>query len=338
MARVSPGPNFDHLLRMTDGTGLFEHALHDQPRPEHGYCVDDAARALVVVCRAPDAGRRVQLVGRQYLAFTLAAIGPGGSVHNRMDADGRWIDAPELGDCWGRALWGLGTAVARAPTASMRAEALLGFRAAARRRSPHRHASAFAAIGAAEVLLRRPEEVSARDLLTDCVVAIGPNGAETGWPWPEARLRYGNGSIVEALLLAGRALPDPVAQQRGLHLLDFLLQVETRGDALSVTPVGGRGPGDPVPAFDQQPIEVAALADAGARAFDLTGDDRWRKLVGSCWAWFLGDNDSGTPMYDPATGGGYDGLRPEGRNLNQGAESTLAALSTGQHAARLGLF
>lgn len=338
MAGVSAGPNFGHLHRMTDATGLFEHARHDRPRPEHGYCVDDAARALVVVCRARNADRRMQLLGRQYLTFTQAAIDPRGAVHNRMGSDGRWIDEPEVGDCWGRALWGLGTAAAHAPTASMRAEALLAFRAAARQRSPHRMASAFAAIGAGEVLLYRPDDGAARDLLADCIGAIGPNGAETGWPWPEPRLRYGNGSIVEALLLAGQALGDSDAAQRGLELLNFLLDIETRDQRLSVTPVGGRGPGDPVPAFDQQPIEVAALADASARAFDLTGDDRWRNAVSMCWAWFLGENDSGAEMYDPETGGGYDGLLPEGRNLNQGAESTLAALSTGLHAVRLELF
>ena len=338
MARVSPGPNFEHLHRLTDATGLFEHALHDRPRPEHGYCVDDAARALVVVCRAADSGRRLQLLGRQYLDFTLAAISSRGAVHNRMNSGGRWTDEPDVGDCWGRALWGLGTAAVHAPTASMRAEALLGFRAAARKRSPHRMASAFATIGAAEVLLRRPEEAPARDLLADCISALGPDGTAADWPWPEPRLRYGNGSLVEALLLAGQVLPDPDVGRRGLHLLEFLLGIETRGGRLSVTPVGGRGPGDPVPAFDQQPIEVSALADAAARAFDLTGDDRWRDAVGTCWAWFLGENDSGVEMYDPATGGGYDGLRLDGRNLNQGAESTLAALSTGLHAVRLGLF
>jgi hypothetical protein len=104
-----------------------------------------------------------------------------------------------------------------------------------------------------------------------------------------------------------------------------------------VTPVGGAAPGDTGPAFDQQPIEVASLADACARAAQVDGDTRWLAGVSAMANWFLGDNDGHAAMCDPATGGGYDGLEPHGANLNQGAESTLAYLSTMQHAQRLAL-
>ena len=110
--------------------------------------------------------------------------------------------------------------------------------------------------------------------------------------------------------------------------------------------MAGRGPGDPRPAFDQQPIEVAALADACVRAARLTGGDRWPTgdpledidphafLTGveRAVAWFLGENDGHATMWDVDSGGGYDGLRANGPNLNQGAESTLALISTFQHA------
>jgi hypothetical protein len=185
------------------------------------------------------------------------------------------------------------------------------------------------------LLLAVPGEVCAETLLRDAVATIGPPRTNPGWPWPEDRLTYGNASIAEALLLAGATLPDHRAREHGLLLLEFLLTVQTRSGHLSVTPVGGRGRADTGPAFDQQPIEVAALADACARAYELTGDVRWRDAVQSCWAWFLGDNDSRTPMFDPSTGAGYDGLEADGHNLNQGAESTLAALSTAQRARRL---
>ena len=82
--------------------------------------------------------------------------------------------------------------------------------------------------------------------------------------------------------------------------------------------------GDARPGFDQQPIEVSALADAAARAWALTGDLGWVACVEACVAWFAGDNDTGVELYDPVTGGGYDGLEWAGRNANQGAESTLA--------------
>ncbi|MGH3284880.1 MAG: glycosyltransferase [Streptosporangiaceae bacterium] len=331
-----PLPVFDHLERLTDDRGLFEHARRTVPRREHGYCVDDAARGLVVVCREPEPGPACRRLARCYLAFVLDALDPAGACHNRMAADGQWRDDAAVGDWWGRALWGLGVAAASAQTPGMRARALTGFRLAAQCRSPHVRPMAFAALGAAELLSRRPDELAARRLLTDTLATIGePADDDSRWPWPEERLSYGNASIAEALIVAGDALPDGPALDRGLSLLEFLLRTETRDGHLSVTPVGGRGRDDTGPGYDQQPIEVAALADACASASRVTHQSSWLTGVDLAWGWFLGDNDSATPMFDPRTGGGYDGLERGGRNLNQGAESTLAMLSTAQQARRV---
>jgi hypothetical protein len=121
----------------------------------------------------------------------------------------------------------------------------------------------------------------------------------------------------------------------GLDLLGWLLDIETRGDHLSLTPVGGWAPTEARPGFDQQPIEAAAIADACARALGVTQDSRWSAGVDRAVGWFLGNNDSGVPMYDPETGGGFDGLSATGRNANQGAESTLALISTLQQSRKL---
>jgi len=327
-----------HLSRLTDSRGLFEHALLDVPRPEHGYCVDDVARALIVVCRAEIADTEVLDLCRLYLNFTLSAIQPDGWCHNRMDAAGRWTDTPGTGDWWGRALWALGVAAVHAPTALLRRQALQGFRLAARARSVDLRAMTFAALGAGELLLHDPQQGAARALLQDVrplLVRAGSVTDDPDWRWIESRLRYGNGSVVEAVLLIGAAMPDNAAATRGLELLDFLVGIEVTAGRYSVTPVGGRGPNDVGPAFDQQPIEVAALADACARAWEITGDPRWRDEVARAWAWFEGHNDGDVLMFDPMTGAGYDGLHSDRRNLNQGAESTLAMLSTAQHAHRL---
>jgi hypothetical protein len=330
-------PVFDHLERLTDDRGLFEHARHAVPRREHGYCVDDVARGLVVVCREPHPGPAARRLARSYLAFVLDALDPTGACHNRMTVDGQWSDEAAAGDWWGRALWGLGVAATSAQSAGMRARALGGFRIAAQCRSGHLRSMAFAALGAAELLSRRPDEMAARELLTDTLALIGrPKVDDPGWPWPEERLGYANASIAEALIVAGDALPDESALNRGLGLLEFLLRTETRDGHLSVTPAGGRGRDDAGPGYDQQPIEVSALADACASAFRITGQASWRTGVSLAWEWFGGNNDSATPMFDPRTGGGYDGLERGGRNLNQGAESTLAMLSTAQQARRLG--
>jgi hypothetical protein len=103
-------PLFDHLERLTDDRGLFEHARHAVPRPEHGYCVDDVGRGLVVVCHQPEPGPSVRRLARCYLAFVLDALDPTGACHNRMATGGQWRDEAAVGDWWGRALWGLGVA------------------------------------------------------------------------------------------------------------------------------------------------------------------------------------------------------------------------------------
>jgi hypothetical protein len=328
-------PVFAHLIRLSDERGVFEHARHDVPRREHGYCVDDVARALVVVCREPRPDAILRQLARRYLSFVLEALDAGGTCRNRLAVDGRWTDEPALGDWWGRAVWGLGVAAASAGTPGMRARALAGFRIAAQQRSPHIRAMAFAALGAAEVLRQRPDEDAASALARDAIAVIGAPRDDAAWPWPEDRLSYANASIAEALIVAGEALTDSVVVEGGLQLLEFLLGLETRGGHLSVTPAGGRGSDDGEAGYDQQPIEVAAIADACASAYRATLNPRWLSGITLAWAWFLGDNDSATPMFVADTGAGFDGLEAGGRNSNQGAESTLAMLSTAQHARRL---
>jgi hypothetical protein len=137
------------------------------------------------------------------------------------------------------------------------------------------------------------------------------------------------------LIAAGVLLDVPRWTEQGLRVLGWLLDTETRAGHLSVVPAGGWAPGEPRPGFDQQPIEVAALCDACARAHAVTGDRLWSDAVIRCAAWFDGDNDAQTPLWDPQTGGGFDGLEPFGRNENQGAESTLALLSTRQQTQQL---
>ena len=141
-----------------------------------------------------------------------------------------------------------------------------------------------------------------------------------------------DGTTRRRLIAAGAALRNDPALDHGLTMLSWLLELETSRGHLSVAGVGGRGPLDSGPMFDQQPIEVAAMADACWRAYTVTGDRSWWRGVTAAANWFTGDNDTGLPMYDDVSGGGFDGLQPEGVNLNQGAESTLALISTMQRA------
>jgi hypothetical protein len=326
---------FAHVARLTDDIGIFEHAEGSRPRRHMGYCLDDVARALVVVTRQPDQTPALMDLSARYLDFITSAQAPDGRCHNRLGFDRRWKDEPGVEDCWGRALWGLGTAAALAPDVAVRRRAADRFTRSARWRCRYRRTMAFAALGAAEILAATPDDPTARALLAAVPPVIGRPTGNAAWPWPESRLTYANAALPEALIAAGEHLGDARALDDGLYLLGWLLDVETRDDHLSVTAVGGWSLGEPRPGFDQQPIEVAALADGCARALRVTGDTRWAQAVERAVGWFLGENDAGTSLYDPATGGGCDGLHVAGRNANQGAESTLAMIATFQHARRL---
>jgi hypothetical protein len=333
---VTDGPNFAHLHRLADDVGVLEHAIGATPRRAHGYCLDDVARALVVLCREPDLGTGSADTGltrllERCLAFTVHAQDADGRFHNRLGYDRRWADRPGLGDWWGRALWGLGTAAARCPVPSIAATALRCFEAGARHRPPSVRSTAFAALGAAEVLHARPGHELGAALLADAAAMMVRPPPGAAWCWPEHRLHYANAVLPDVLIAAGDAAGDGDLLAAGLAQLDWLLTTETRDGHLSPTPVGGRGPDDPRPGFDQQPIEAAAIADACARAFVVTGARHWADGCRRATGWFLGDNDLGIPLRNAATGGGHDGLQDGRRNDNQGAESTLALISTLQH-------
>lgn len=328
---------FDHLARLTTDTGLYEHALGTTPRVEHGMCVDDVARALVVTARTPDPGVEVARMAATYLRFLRDARGAGGLMHNRRDAAGAWLDEPSTDDHWGRAIWAFGTAVAHSPDPLLAAGARRCAADAMRARSPHPRATAYAALGAVQLLRLTPDDIQARSMVVDAGKRLLPPLRNPSWPWPYGRLTYANAVLPEAMIAVGAARHDEKMTHDGLELLAWLVDQQMIDGHLSVVPAGGRSSGDARPGFDQQPIEVTALAEAGRTAYLATGDERWMRIVGRCLAWFEGDNDSRVPVRDEATGGGYDGLEPGSVNQNQGAESTLAWLATVQlaHAAEV---
>ncbi|MDO8361909.1 MAG: glycosyltransferase [Actinomycetota bacterium] len=334
---------FDHLERLSDARGLFEHAKGADRREEQGYCTDDNARLLVVASREADLPLADRL-GRLALAFIVESQAPDGSCRNRMDRDGRWTDQPSTEDCWGRSVWGLGAAAAGHTDPLVRAASLDAFDRGIAQRSRWSRAMAFAALGAADVVATHPEHQAARDLLIDALdVIVGEGRGGSGvprpmtpdWNWPEARLRYANAALAEAVIAAGAALDRPADLAQGLAMLAWLLDLQTSHGHLSLVGVEGRGPKNQGPQFDQQPIEAAAMAEACWRAHAATGDSSWLAGVDAAARWFEGDNDTGAAMYDRVGGGGYDGLERHGVNINQGAESTLALASTMQRSLQM---
>lgn len=322
-----PPPSLGHLARLTDGVGIVEHALLDEPRHDAGYCTDDAGRLLAVASTLP-ADRRAHRLATVALGFLAVAHDGGGSFRLRLRAPGAWTDDEPSDDATGRALQGLGTAAARAPWPEVARGALELFGVAAGFRSRHLRATAHAALGAVEVLRAAPDHDGARRLVEGAAeLLVRPTPGPT-WPWPEPRLTYANALVPEAALAVAIALGDRDGAGRALELLDWLVDEESRQRWFSFAPVGGRGPGDAKPGFDQQPVEAWAMAAACSRAWEATGEDRWAGAVGRAASWFLGSNDVGAVVCDPSTGAGFDGLEQRGVNGNQGAESTLAFVAT----------
>ena len=332
---TSPAPIFDHLQRLTDARGTATQARLSEPVRNDGYRTDDMARLLVIATREPDATGEVNRLARIAIQFLNDAQSFAGKCRNLMDRNGNWTDEPATEDTWGRCLWALGTAAAHSDVGLIRRLAIIQFDRSAKVRSTSPRAMAFAALGAAELLSVEPDHQAARALLTDFASGSAQAGSDAGWPWPESRLADANAVLPEAMIAAGAALGDAALQQRGLDLLAWLIGYETVDGHFSPTPECGRGSDDPRPGFDQQPNQISSIADACARAARTDTATIWPDSVRAAAAWFGGDNDAGLPMWDPLTGGGFDGLHAGSVDPNQGAESTLAVLSTLQQAQRL---
>jgi len=329
-----PRPNFSHLMSLSGPLGTHEHAEYARARVEHGFCTDDVARVLLVASREPQPCESLRSLALSSMDFLEGAQEDDGTFRNRRDGLGKWFGPSTSDDCWGRSLWALGTVIARCDDEELRQRAVALFERGAPVRSPWPRAVAFAVLGASEVIASERSCEGARELVEAAVVVLDRPDVGAEWTWPEPRLAYANAVLPEALLAMGSVLMDQRLTTAGLRQLQWLLARETNDGHLSVTPAGGSGDGERTNGFDQQPIEVAAMSDACLRAYDVSGDRTWLAGHELALRWFLGGNDKGTPMFDPWTGGGYDGLTATGPNLNQGAESTLALLSTLQNARR----
>jgi hypothetical protein len=315
----APLPVFDHLLHLSDRRGIFERALLAEPERSGGYTTEDMSRLLVVATRAPEPAGAVNGLAGLAVRFLNDAQSFAGTCRNRMDAKGNWLDQPTVQDWWGRCLWGLGTAAAHSSVGLVRRIAVIQFERAATVRSPFPRAMAYAALGAAEILSVEPDHAIARALLTAYADSVVDADDDAQWPWPEQELSDANAVVAEAMIAAGTTLERRELCARGLHLLTWLLDYDAAGERQ---------------AFDRQPVEVAALSDACARAAGVDPSPKWPAGVRAAVAWFEGANDAGRPMWDPATGGGFDGLTADGVNQNQGAAATLAVLSVLQNAQR----
>lgn len=332
-----PPLRLDHIVRMTDDTGIFQHATFNVPNFLEGYCVDDNARAFILCNMLEESGDQVTvgMLDRQtttYLAFMSAAFDAKlRRFRNFMNFGQEWMENAGSEDSHGRALWAVGCGAGRSRNEGHRRLSAHLFTPALdvveSFSSPR--AWAFTLLGIHEYLRHfRPDANlnRMRRLLTDRLITLWQNSATEIWPWFEPAATYDNARLCQALILSGQWIPDPKALAIGLEGLRWLASIQ-RTPAGHFRPIGSNGfyARDGARAdFDQQPVEAQAMVSACLEAFRATQDPVWSREAQRAFEWFLGRNDLNTPLYDSATGGCSDGLHADRVNENQGAESSLA--------------
>jgi glycosyltransferase involved in cell wall biosynthesis len=334
-----PAVKLDHLHRMTDHTGIVEHAVFVVPNYPEGYTTDDNARALIVAVLLEEFGSSAPAgafdLASRYLAFLWLAFDPTSKrFRNCLSYERQWQEPEGSEDSHGRALWGLGTVLGRSKDAGLRGAAgrlfELAVPAAVEFKSPR--ACAFALLGLQEYLDSFPGDraaLNAADALANRLLNSYRAVHSADWNWFENSLAYSNARLPQALIRAGMRSANEEMVTAGLEALDWLTTIQRCEIKGHFVPIGSHGfysKETEKARFDQQPIEACAAVSACLQAYRATGRSRWRKEAWTAFNWFLGDNDLQIALYDPTTGGCRDGLHPDRANENQGAESTLSFL------------
>jgi hypothetical protein len=330
-----PPLRLDHLRKMSDHTGIFQHAIYNVPNYHEGYCTDDNARAFIFTLllqewNGPD--EEIDRLASSYLAFLWYAFDANTSrFRNFMSHQREWMERAGSEDSHARALWAVGTALGRSHNEGHRNLCALlfqrGLPPVAGFSSPR--AWAFALIAIHEYLrsFSGDRAVSQmRDALAGQLVELFRANSSPDWQWFERSVTYDNAKLSHALILSGRWTGNAEMLEIGLSSLRWLLEGQT-ADGGHFAPVGCHGfwhEGGKPARFDQQPLEAHAAVSACLEAAGATGDPYWSRAARNCFEWFLGRNDLGQSLYDPSTGGCRDALLQDHLNQNQGAESSLA--------------
>jgi glycosyltransferase involved in cell wall biosynthesis len=333
-----PELKLDHLRVLTDDTGLLQHARFAVPRYAEGYCLDDNARALLLMAMIEESGaldhETVRHLAARYLAFVAYSFdAPALRFRNFMSYARCWAEDQGSEDSHGHAIWALGATIGRAidPGRSNLSGEL--FHAALPHlldfRSPR--AWAYGLLGIEEYLRAFAGESSVESVrreLVERLVELHRRTSTPDWPWFESSLTYSNARLAQALIISGRSMESEAVTHLGLESLTWLVKMQTSDDDY-FAPIGSNGffqRGGPKAEFDQQPIEATAMVSACLSALRATGNPVWAENACRAFDWFMGLNHLNQPLYDATTGGCRDGVHADRMNENQGAESTLSFL------------
>jgi plasmid stability protein len=311
---------FDYLHTLLGPLGVWQHANLRTPAPEHGYSIDDQARALIVATLAREqmpAALHRALCDR-CMRYIRSAFLPDGRVRNFRSAQGKWLEPVGSDDALGRTLWALYIWLKHHPSNhAVRNMVRRMERAMMEVHSPR--ALAFAAL-----------ETENTDLLRRTVdkLLIGYHHySDREWRWFEPVVTYENARLPQALFVAAYRLHHAEGIEVAHQALRWLIQQTFA--AGHHRPVGNHGwlvKGGAPAQWDQQPVDAGAMVEACTTAYLLSHEPFYREKAVLAYEWYLGKNDHRLQVYEPETGFCHDALTPHGLNLNGGAESILSYL------------
>ena len=326
--------SLSHINRLTDDTGIIQHANYGIPNLKEGYCLDDNARALLMVLmayRQMKDNRALELLPI-YLSYIHFMQNDDGTFRNFMSYNRNFLDKVGSEDSFGRTIWALGYLFNNAPNdAYYQTGKLVFFNASPNfEKLKSIRGIANTMIGISHYLKSNPFDDSMTERLRNLAQILIKHYEENespDWKWFESMLAYDNGILPLALLHSAEILNDDKIERTALESMDFLTKHTLNENYLSI--IGNekwyRKEGERS-VFAQQPIDAMAMVLMYHQAFQLTKDKEYINKLYTSYLWFLGENDLRMSLYDFETKGCCDGFESYGVNRNQGAESSLAYL------------
>ncbi|HVW98124.1 MAG TPA: glycosyltransferase [Mucilaginibacter sp.] len=331
---IMPKFSLMHVLRLTDDTGIVQHAKYGIPNLKEGYCLDDNARALIMALMAYQRSKSREAFELLpiYLSYIHYMQTDDGNFRNFLSFDRRYLDDVGSEDSFGRTIWALGYLIGCAAHNSYREFATEIFHKSFPHFKALKHLRGMAntVIGISHYLKVFPGDdgmMSELITLTQPLIDAYEKHQTEDWQWFEEKMTYDNAILPLALLHSCEITGNEKVRNVALSTMKFLDDLTLSKGYLS--PVGNDGwyhKGGSFPVFDQQAIETMAMVLMHFQAYTIFRKPRYIEKMFLDYKWFLGENTLRAPLYDHETKGCCDGLLPTGINRNQGAESTLAYL------------
>jgi glycosyltransferase involved in cell wall biosynthesis len=333
-----PPINLNHLKHMTTNIGIIQFSKINEPDIDSGYTLDDNARALVATCMyfQMEGNEECIFFIKKYLSFIKRCLQPDGNFLNYLDKDHKFTDQNNivnLNDANGRALWALGYLVS---LADLLPEEIISEAGTIIEKSLVHIGTVYSTRALAFAIkglyyyhnaIKSPESLVLLQTFANRLVQMYKHESNKKWEWFESYLTYANSILPEAMLYAWSLTRETIYKDIARSSFDFLLSKIFNENGIEV--ISNKKwlqKGQEAGHFGEQPIDVAYTIMTLSKFYDVFLDEGYYLNMETAFNWFLGNNRLHQIIYNPCTGGCYDGLEENHVNINQGAESTISYL------------